>query len=374
MSEVMHLYIAKSSIVKKISLLIIVSLLTLSCSSLTSEHEGYHQGHHDGLKTSDSNSKVDQRCLETRGAIDIGSGTSKLVVAVVNRCEDIIDHVLFEAQRAISFKEALQNSKENKFNRDIINKAVNGLNELRYIALQQGANKIRAVATSAFRTADNAQEVKALIEKKTNLKIKVITQTDEALFAYHSAISMAKSNKLIDERPVAVWDIGGGSMQIIKNNGQQRVIYLGKLASVSFKNKLIKDFELNKKTGPNPLGKKKAINAMGVARNYANSHAKPILGELKGYQVLGVGGVHFFSVRKQVKSKTSTYDQGLLLDTLLKRAKLNDKQIGTKYAKTDVTNLALVLGFMQSLSIDRIMPLKINMAHGVLTNKDLWTK
>lgn len=343
----MHLFIVRSFIALFI-------LLTISSCAITQQSE-----------------HTNSSCFEKRGAIDIGSGTSKLVVALVNTCQRTIDHVVFEAQRAIPFKEALQRNKKNLFNNDITAKAIKGLNELRFLATSQGAKKIRAVATSAFRTASNATETKSKIEKSVKFRIKVITQEDEALFGYNSAMSMAKTTGKITSKPIAVWDIGGGSMQIVKpSEGKEKTIYLGKLASVSFKNKLLKKFYKKKRKSPNPLGKKTAVNSMSMARDYATKDARPLLGQLKGHQVLGVGGVHYYSVRGQLGKKK--YNQTNLLKTLLKRAKLNDKKIDSKYAATDVTNLALVLGYMQALSINEVTPLKINMAHGVLTTESLW--
>jgi len=314
--------------------------------------------------------QVDQSCLINRAALDIGSGTSKLVVASVNRCNKSIDHIIFEAHRVIPFKEALQRSKNNKFNKAIKEKAFRSLLELAVMAKNQGADQIRAVATSAFRTAANAIETKDYLEKRLRIKIKIITQQDEALFAYNSAISAAKKSKVISKKPVIVWDIGGGSMQIVKPKKDGKTIYLGKLASVSFKNKIISKYYRKKKKSPNPLGKKTAVNSMNMAREHANTTAKPMLGSLQDYQILGVGGVHYYSIRGQLKG--SEYTQNSVLKTLLKRSRLNDKQIDSKYAATDITNLALVLGFMQSLSIQKVTPLKINMAHGVLTTEALW--
>lgn len=353
MSEEMHLSIDR---VKTKSILIFTLLaLFTSCAHLSSSNIG----------------QQDNSCIANRGAIDIGSGTSKLVVAAVNKCQKTIDHIIFEAQRAISFKESLQRSKDNRFGKNIKSKALRGLSELALMAKSQGAEEIRAVATSAFRTAANADEMKNYLEHNLKFKIKIITQEDEALFAYNSAISSAKSKNLYTNKPVAVWDIGGGSMQIVKpSKDGKKTIYLGKLASVSFKNKIISKYYKKKRKSPNPLGKKTAVNSMNLARDHSNKTARPQLGNLSDYQIFGVGGVHYYSVRGQLKGQP--YNQNSLLNTLLKRAKLNDKQIASKYASTDVSNLALVLGFMQSLSIEKVTPLKINMAHGVLTTESLW--
>lgn len=314
---------------------------------------------------------VEDSCKETRGAIDIGSGTTKLIVAEVDKCELKIVNIIFEAQRAIALKEDLTRNK-NKFSDETIKKLISNLNELDYLARSQGATKIAALATSAFRTATDAQKSIAKIEKSIEFKINVISQEDEAMHAYLAAIVSTKKLKLDESKPRAVWDIGGGSMQIIKEIPQKKpVIYMGQTASVSFKNKVI-SLKGKSAKSPNPLGKNVAIEAMNLSRKLAKSEALKILKSLENYEVIGVGGVHYFSVRNQIEKNKHEYTQEEVLNTLLERAKLTDKEIGGQYAETDVTNLALVLGFMQSLKVEKVHTLNINMANGLLLDQKLW--
>ena len=73
----------------------------------------------------------------------------------------------------------------------------------------------------------------------------------------------------------------------------------------------------------------------------------------------------FYSIKNQTRTE-DFYSQKDVLNTLIERSKLTDQEIGGEFASTDVTNLALVLGFMQALGIERVYPIKINMAHGIL--------
>ena len=198
---------------------------------------------------------------------------------------------------------------------------------------------------------------KDLLKERLGLKVSIINQTSEALIAFKAAKSKINKENLL------VWDIGGASMQIVKSVKDKKDIYLGKLASVSFKEKVLE--LLGKENSPNPLEKSGAIRAMETARIYASNSAKKIIGEIDKQYVIGVGGVHYFSIRNQTKKKRF-YTQRDVLNTLLERSKLTDKEVGGDYAKTDVTNLALVLGYMQALGIERVYPMKINMAHGIL--------
>lgn len=354
MSEEELLFIARN----------ITILLALFFLASCSTHETTKDGHQDLASTS--------KCHTKRAAIDLGSGSTKLVVGLVNTCKDMVEGILFEAQRAVPLKEKLQASEENEINQAMINELSGVFEEFKYMAAQQGAKDIRAVATSAFRTADNGEEAAEAITRHSQIPLTVISQKDEARFAYYAALSKTASMKLPKKGPIAVWDIGGGSMQITKPlaDGNTRVALL-KVASVPFKNLVLKELYPRGTKTPNPLKEERALRSMDLARMISKQEFKNF-GSLKGYQVVGVGGVHYFSIGGQFKETNRVYNQSTLLSKLLERAKLNDKQIDTKYAVTDVTNLALVLGFMQTLKVDEVRPLKINMAHGLLINKDFW--
>jgi exopolyphosphatase/guanosine-5'-triphosphate,3'-diphosphate pyrophosphatase len=57
---------------------------------------------------------------------------------------------------------------------------------------------------------------------------------------------------------------------------------------------------------------------------------------------------------------------------LNKGISLTDKEIGGQYADTEISNLILVLGFMQQLGISEVMTQNINLADGVLLNPAFW--
>lgn len=340
----------------RILLLNIVLLLALSCAT-----------------TGDSSELVESSsCHEKRAAIDLGSGSTKLVVGLVDTCKGLVQGILFEAQRALPLKEQLQSSKDNKFNKAITDKLTSVFEEFYYLAKNEGAFNIRAVATSAFRTAANGKEVAQEISKKTGIEIKIIPQKQEALFAYSAARSQALNMNLPQNPPIAVWDIGGGSMQITRptKDGKTKVALL-KVASVPFKNMVLKEFFPKGTKSPNPMREARALKAMDLARVTAKDLLDDF-GTLKEYQVIGVGGVHYHSIGGQFTNNDRIFNQSTLLAALIERSELTDKEIDSKYATTDITNLALVLGFMQTLKVEEVRPLKINMAHGLLIDPTFW--
>ena len=88
--------------------------------------------------------------------------------------------------------------------------------------------------------------------------------------------------------------------------------------------------------------------------------------------VLGIGDVHYYSVRKQSLAEGKTYTISDVRRALAIGQAQSDLEIGGKYAATDVSNLALGAGFMETLKIEKIRTLKANMAHGILIYPKYW--
>ena len=168
-----------------------------------------------------------------------------------------------------------------------------------------------------------------------------------------------------------VWDIGGGSMQISALVNGKIETYKGGLASVTFKDQIIKEIlpvSRRKATGPNPLSQAQISKALILSKISSLNVSKAIKKRLrnKKTKVIGIGGVHNFSILGQVGNKTNRYNQIDLQKTIQTKYNMTDKEIGGKYASTQVSNLALVLGHMQGLQIQKVEVAKINMTDGQL--------
>jgi exopolyphosphatase/guanosine-5'-triphosphate,3'-diphosphate pyrophosphatase len=80
-------------------------------------------------------------------------------------------------------------------------------------------NRIRAVATSAMREADNAEKIIQKVKEKTNIEIEVISGQEEAelIFGTFLLLDFDKTN------PFIVIDVGGGSTEISFFNSGRKV-------------------------------------------------------------------------------------------------------------------------------------------------------
>jgi exopolyphosphatase/guanosine-5'-triphosphate,3'-diphosphate pyrophosphatase len=78
-----------------------------------------------------------------------------------------------------------------------------------------GAEAVDAVATSAIRDAENAEEFLALARERTGLRIRVLSGAEEAHYGYLAAIN---STTL---REGCILDLGGGSLQLVRVSGRK---------------------------------------------------------------------------------------------------------------------------------------------------------
>ena len=311
---------------------------------------------------------------EIRAAFDIGSGSTKMKVAEFNTCDSTLTKVLLEDQTRVNFQESLQVSNDGTFSEEVREDGMDSLRLLLEKALKQNATRFAGVATAAFRKAKNGQDFLNEVEKKLGIKAKIITQEQEALIGFHGAAKMT----MLPKAQIVLWDIGGGSQQIMfLNDKDEPVIYFGTLAAVSFKNYIIstlqkKDF--NTVQSPNPIGEKTTKAASKYVEKTAHAIVpKEIQTHLKNpnVQVIGIGGVLSRSILTQVEFKEYITDKDIQR-SLAKRLDLDDKTIGGEFPQTEISNLILVGGFMKGLKIKQYRPVKASLIDGLWFEPDYW--
>lgn len=312
----------------------------------------------------------DCKCIVYRAAFDVGSETTKMKVAKIDKCLQKNEGIIYRNEAKISYAE---NHRSGAFTPEIQKAGIVALRRLKNEAISHQAEAFAGVATESFRQASNILEFLAEIKKKTGISIKLISQDEEAILGYLAATAAftARPEKTI------VWDIGGSSMQmIIRDKNHKFIIYRGKMASVSFKEKIISEIKqqnLQQHSSPNPIGKEnllKAIKTASIASGDVPQEIKEVINK-QDIVIIGIGGVHNQSIKKQLKSG-AIYTQEELMNAVNRRVELNDKEIGGRYAGTDVSNLILVLGFMKSLGIKEVIPVDVNLADGVLIDPAFW--
>ena len=140
---------------------------------------------------------------------------------------------------------------------------------------------------------------------------------------------------------------------------------------MSFKSWVLKHIKKNNTSkSPNPLSIEDFNKATEQAQIFASefkftksdSKNKNPANEL----IYGIGGVHAVSIKSRLSK--SSYTQKDLKLMAKNNVNKDDKAIGGRYASTDVTNIALVLGTMKALGFKKVHPVRVGLVEGVLVS------
>jgi exopolyphosphatase / guanosine-5'-triphosphate,3'-diphosphate pyrophosphatase len=169
---------------------------------------------------------ADRAAAGTRiAAIDVGSNSVRLVVAEVLSSGGY--RVLDEERENTRLAAALV--KTGQLDATAVRATIDTLRRFQSITSGYGVGRIRAIATSAVRDAENGRDFCTLVRRELGLKIDVISAAQEARLAF---LSVARAFD-VTGREAAVADIGGGSTEVIlASSGLIDQIYNTRLGAV----------------------------------------------------------------------------------------------------------------------------------------------
>lgn len=312
--------------------------------------------------------------VERRAAIDIGSGGTKVTFAEVDTETNQILEILFDHSFSVPYQASLDKSIDGNFDQETISLGIKTFKEIRKIADDYQIQKIAAIATSAFRKANNSNEVIKEIEKESGIKVTIIPQREEGEIAFFSAIASGACNP----EEAIVWDIGTGSLQMTtKNSNDGLTVYMGEqMGSVAFKNfviSVIQENDLEDINSPNPLSEDDLKTADIYARAFARK-AYPIIKQKIQHHnhVIGIGRLFYHSIRPIINEDIIIRNglRKFIMDSLNK----TDEELNNPYAHVDVTNCILTLAIMKALHIQEIFPVETTTTRGLLVSPTYWEK
>lgn len=311
--------------------------------------------------------------IEVRAAMDIGSGATNLKVAKVDVKTDKIISVLFDQSIPVPYQKHLEQSSNNTFDREVMEQGIQTIKALKEIADNHQAKKVVAIATAAFRKAENAPQFAQEIEQKTGVHVRIINQDEEGILAFRGAVALSPVNP----QHAVVWDIGGGSMQLTTlTSAGTYLVDKGQTASIPFKNAIIQEIkheDIKSISSPNPISPEEAQAALKYAQLNARAADSFIKDKIKdeNTQVLAVGSLFNYGIKPLVNNKVVTPNE--LHQAIGKFLNKSDQELpGGNLAEVAVSNPLLVLGYMQGLEIKQAEVLSVNNADGALTYPAYW--
>jgi exopolyphosphatase / guanosine-5'-triphosphate,3'-diphosphate pyrophosphatase len=145
------------------------------------------------------------------GAIDIGTNSIRLIVAEV--LTDGTYRVLDEEREMTRLGAGL--ARTGHMATDAIERTLESIGKMKAIADGFGVSELRAAGTSAVREAENGGAFRREAWRRHRIRVEVISPEEEARLAFESA--MRRFN--LEDRAVAVADIGGGSLEVVLSAG-----------------------------------------------------------------------------------------------------------------------------------------------------------
>lgn len=316
---------------------------------------------------------LEQSKLERRAAVDVGSGGTKLAIADIDPATNHIVNIIYDASYPVPYQASLDRSEDGTFDEETKQQGIKTFKLIKEISDQYQVKRIVAVATSAFRKANNSKQFVADIKRETQIDVQIIPQREEGEIAYFSALAKGE----YDPKEVLVWDIGTGSLQITTDNGNNGLaVYMGEqMGSVAFQSyiiEVIQDQDLNEVTSPNPIDDNDLKEADKYARAFARKAFPLIKQKIKNKAaVLGIGRLFYNSVRPLAAEGDVITRKGLrkyIYNALNK----TDEQLNNPFAKVDVTNCILTLAIMKALHIQEIKAVDTTSTRGILVYPDYW--
>lgn len=313
--------------------------------------------------------------VERRAAIDIGSGGTKVAIADVETETNQIIEIVFDASFSVPYQASLDKSVDGTFDKETKDLGLKTFKDIKEITDQYEVQKIVAIATSAFRKANNSKAFVSEIEKLTKIRIQIIPQREEGEIAFFSALASGEFNS----QEAVVWDIGTGSLQITTmNTNEDLTVYMGEqMGSVAFKNYIvdaIQENEIEDVTSPNPMTEQDLKAADSYARAFARK-AYPIIKQkinAKG-SVIGIGRLFYHSIRPLASEGDVITRSGLrkFIENSLNKT---DEELNNPFAHVDVSNCILTLAIMKALHIQEIQPIETTTTKGLLVSPSYWTE
>lgn len=146
-----------------------------------------------------------------KAVIDLGTNTFHLLIVE----PDGVGHFK-EIYRKRIFVQLAEDSITH-IGKSAFERGLNALREYKMVLDEYGIEEVKAFGTAALRRASNSAEFRATILQETGIEIQVIAGNEEARLITEG-VRLAVP---VDEKPVLIMDIGGGSVEFIIANDRE---------------------------------------------------------------------------------------------------------------------------------------------------------
>ncbi len=297
--------------------------------------------------------------IERRGAIDIGSGSIKILVADVDTGSGHIVKNVFSEKIEVLLSEDLASSHDGSFSRAVQLKTKEAIATCIQDVSFYETDKLYGVATEAFRRANNGGSVAREISEELNVPIRIISQDEEGEVGFLSAVEISGE----DPEHVVVWDNGSGSFQISWKEPNTIASYKESYGKVPVRDLIIYDIqgkavELN--STPNPISYEDAENALALIVTKFKDAPRSLREKVRdpATKILGVGAIHHGNIA--CSTGLGFYSPNIIDDLIESRLGGDDEAFGGGAdAKYWVSDLILTQAVMSYLGFNEVAVVRL---------------
>jgi exopolyphosphatase/guanosine-5'-triphosphate,3'-diphosphate pyrophosphatase len=149
------------------------------------------------------------------GAIDVGTNSIHLILVEFDSTFDTTRVVYKDREMVrLGSDDAMERG---RLSEKAMAKGVDAITRFARAAMDRGAERIRAVATSAVREAENGDDFRARVESQAGIALEILPAVEEARLIH---LGVASGYPIYD-RLACIIDIGGGSTEFIVADGER---------------------------------------------------------------------------------------------------------------------------------------------------------
>ncbi len=292
--------------------------------------------------------------------IDLGTNTFNLLIAELNSVNFDVLH-----SDKVGVAIGMGGINENRISDDAWERSLNALISFKRVCDSYDVIQIRAIGTSAIRSASNSSEYIASVYKETGINIEIVSGLEEAALVYDGVRWFYDFKK-----PAVIMDIGGGSTEFISANE------FGVLKAMSIDigvSRIYQSLDLS-----DPFSESDIENI----ENWLEKHAAGQLDDIHSDLLIGASGTFetFYELQHKIKFPSSLEVIPLkredleksidsIISSTLKERELNEfiVSIRTKMAPIAAVKTRWV---MNKLNVKDILISPCSLKEGALRGKD----
>lgn len=310
-----------------------------------------------------------------RAAIDIGSGATKLCVALVDKETGRTSKVLFGEEFPILVASNLKERKDGTLGDKILLDVENQVRKYRDLALQLGAEKVSGIATAVFRESTNGRAFIGRISRDLGVDLRVISQQEEGNVGFLTAVAASEK----ESNDVISWDCGGASFQISYRDDEKLAVYKGPWGGSKVFAEMVSTVqgrEFTSASSANPA----TIDDVKALCEIIKQTLPPISGdlqnkiqELEGSVVAIGGGTTIFDMAKIALGKNN-FDKAEVWSVIESLVGKTDEELSDFPQQVMlIPKLALLYSVMDSFGINSVQNCHaIGSTLGMFMDQDYW--